>query len=351
MKKIGCFCFLLAVLAIAPVMAQEDPSEPYAVSDTLEDFGLFTRDDIFEISLRFDVTQYTRKKPKEEYLDAVLTYHISKDDSINRDIRLKTRGEFRNGYCNFPPLMLNFKKSDFELEDLKKIEKMKLVTHCQSGNEDILFKEYLIYKLFNVLTDSSFRVRMVKINYINTFKQTKTVSSYAFFIEPLDLLAVRMNSVPVELTTLNQSNMDLEMMDRMAIFNYMIGNTDWSVPNQHNCKILVSREPGKADLGQIVPYDFDYSGLVDASYAIPHESLGIETVRERLYLGLCRTDEQFLKALSEFSEKKQEFYDVIRNFPYLTEKEKKGMIMYLDQFYSGFDKRNSILYYLKRECK
>ena len=74
-------------------------------------------------------------------------------------------------------------------------------------------------------------------------------------------------------------------------------------------------------------------------------------MRERLYLGLCRTDEQFLKALSEFSEKKQEFYDVIRDFPYLNEKEKKGMIRYLDEFYSGFDKRNSILYYLKRECK
>jgi hypothetical protein len=341
----------LAVLAFAPVMAQEDPSEPYAVSDTLEDFGLFTRDDIFEISLRFDVTQYTRKKPKEEYLDAVLTYHISKEDSVNRDVRLKTRGEFRNGYCSFPPLLLNFKKSNFEMDDLKKIEKMKVVTHCQSGNEDILFKEYLVYKLYNVLTDSSFRVRLVKINYINTVKQTKTVSTYAFFIEPIDLLAERINSIPVELTTLNQKNMEQSMMDRMAIFNYMIGNTDWSVPNQHNCKILVTKGPGSKDLGQIIPYDFDYSGFVDASYAIPHESLPIDNVRQRLYQGMCRTDDEFLKALQEFAAKKKAFYDVILAFPYLDERSKKQMTQYLDQFYSGFDKRNSVLYYLKKDCK
>ncbi|MCU0378737.1 MAG: hypothetical protein MUC78_10815 [Bacteroidales bacterium] len=350
MKKLVLFLPLL-IIALLQVNAQEEINESYAVQDTLPDFGLFANDDLLELSLRFNVTEYTRKKPKDEYLDAILTYHISPGDSINKDVRLKTRGEFRNGYCSFPPLLLNFKKTEFEKQDLNKIGKMKVVTHCQSGNEDILFREYLIYKLYNVLTDSSFRVRLVKINYINTFKQTKTISSYAFFIEPIDLLAERMNSMPVELTTLSQKNIVPEMMDRMAIFNYMIGNTDWSVPNQHNCKILVSRQPGSAELGQIVPYDFDYSGLVNASYAIPHEDLGIETVRERLYLGLCRSEDEFLKVLQEFSEKKQGFYDVINEFPYLTEKEKKSMIQYLDQFYSGFDKRNSIVYYLRSECK
>lgn len=350
MKKL-VFFLPLVIIALLPVNAQEEINESYAVQDTLPDFGMFTNDDLLELSLRFNVTEYTRKKPKDEYLDAVLTYHISKTDSINKDVRLKTRGVMRNGYCSFPPLLLNFKKTEFEREDLGRIEKIKVVTHCQSGSEDNLFKEYLIYKLYNVLTDSSFRVRLFKINYINTFKQTKTISTYAFFIEPLDLLAERMNSMPIDVVALSQKNIVPEMMDRMAVFNYMIGNTDWSVPGQHNCKILVSREPGAGELGQIVPYDFDYSGLVNASYAIPQENLGIETVRERVYLGHCRSDDEFLKTLQEFAEKKQSLYNVINEFPYLTEKEKKSMLQYLDQFYSGFDKRNSILYYLKRECK
>ena len=351
MKKTVYLQVLLAFLVFLPVKSQNDSIDSYSVNDTLPDFGLFTRDDILELSLRFDITQYKRKKPKDEYLDAVLTYHISKTDSINKNIRLKSRGEFRNGYCDFPPIALNFKKTEFKMGDLNKLEKMKLVTHCQSGNEDIVFKEYLIYKLYNVLTDSSFRVRLLRINYINTFKQSKPIRSYAFFIEPLDLLAERTNSVPVEVLTLSQKNIVPEMMDRVAIFNYMIGNTDWSVPGQHNCKVLASLRTDRSDLGMIVPYDFDYSGLVNATYAVPAEGLGIESVRQRIYLGTCRSEEVYLNALKKFADKKESFYKVVREFPYLDERTKKDMVRYLDEFYSGFDKKTSIVYNLLNQCK
>lgn len=140
-------------------------------------------------------------------------------------------------------------------------------------------------------------------------------------------------------------------MDRMAIFCYMIGNTDWSVPNQHNCKVLSSMSYSGSNLGVIVPYDFDYSGLVDTDYAVPYEKLGIESVRERLYLGLCRSEDVFINALKEFSDKKEEFYKVINNFTLLSEKERKRMTEYLDSFYAGFDKRNSIVFDLLGECK
>lgn len=351
MKRIIYLQILILFFAILPVDAQDVSIDPYSVTDTLADFGLFTRDDILELSLQFDITHYKKKKPKDEYLDAILTYHISKTDSVNKKIRIKSRGEFRNGYCDFPPIYLNFKKTDFQKADLSKIEKMKLVTHCQTGNEDFLFKEYLIYKLYNVLTDTSFRVRLVKINYINTFKKSKPVRSFAFFIEPLDFMAERINSVPVEITTLSQKNIIPLMMDRMAIFNYMIGNTDWSVPNQHNCKVLVEINTDTPELGVIVPYDFDYSGLVNASYAIPAEGLGIESVRQRIYTGICRNEEVFLNALKEFAGKKESFYSVITEFPYLDERSKKDMIRYLDEFYNGFDKRSSVVYNLKQDCK
>ncbi len=351
MKKIYCFVILLAVFSFSPAIAQDDLAERYSVTDTIEDFGLFTNDEMLELSLRFDVTTYKRKKPKDEYMDAVMTYHISKDDSINKNIRLKTRGEFRNGHCAFPPIVLNFKKTDFEKADLDKIGKVKMVTHCISGNEEYLFKEYLVYKLYSVLTDTSFRVRLVNITYINTFKESKPISSYAFFIEPLDLVAERINAVPVELTSLNQKNIIPEMMDRMAIFNYMIGNTDWSVPNQHNCKVLSDPNAARQNLGLIIPYDFDYSGFVNASYAVPVEGLGIETVRERIYQGVCRDEAAFMEALQEFTAKKDAFYNVIREFQYLDERAKKDMIRYLDEFFIMFDKRNSILYSLKNECK
>jgi hypothetical protein len=172
---------ILMALFFLPVCGQNDTiNTDYAIEDTLTDnFGLFTHDEILDLSLRFDITHYTRKKPKDEYLKAILTYHINDKDSINKEIRLKSRGEFRNGYCDFPPLAVNFKKVEFKKEDLSRIEKMKVVTHCISGNEKNLIKEYLIYKLYNVLTDNSFRVRLLRINYINTFKKSKPITTFA----------------------------------------------------------------------------------------------------------------------------------------------------------------------------
>jgi hypothetical protein len=352
MKKIILIQIILTAFFVMPVFSQETVNDSVqAVSDTLQDFGLFTKTDLMHLALRFDLREYTRKKPKDEYLKATLTYYIDKKDSVNREVRLKSRGEFRNGYCSFPPIRLNFSKSDLKRPDLKKIDKIKLVTHCQSGNEEYLFKEYLIYKLYNVLTDNSFRVRLAAVDYISTTQKNKVIRSYGFFIEPLEILAERLKAVPVASPALNQKNIIPEMMDRVAIFNYMIGNTDWSVPGQHNCRVLSQANFENPGLGIIIPYDFDYSGLVNAHYAIPAEGLGIDNVTQRRFLGACRPEEAYVKALKEFSDKKPELYKVINDFEYLSEKEKKSVTSYLDEFYHNLEKIDGILNIFNNQCK
>jgi hypothetical protein len=234
-------------------------------------------------------------------------------------------------------------------QEFSRIDKLKMVTHCRPGTEENLFKEFLIYKLYNALTDNSFRVRLLKVNYINTFKKSKVESEYAFVIEPLDLLAKRIDAVEVK-TNLTQKNVKPEMMDRMAIFNFMIGNPDWSVPIQHNIKILAQAKSAQPDLGVIVPFDFDISGLVNTDYAIPFEGLRIKTVRERIYLGICRKEQNFIDALKEFSDKKNEFYAIINAFPYLKEKSKQAMISYLDEFYRDLDKGNILPRLFMSDC-
>ena len=352
MRKIIFANIVTAWFLIVPALGQINPIDSlYTASDTLmEDFLSFSNDDVLRISLRFDITQYTRKKSKDEYLNAIMTYHLSDTDSINKEIRLKSRGEFRNGYCDFPPISLNLKKAKSKDSSSNEIGKIKLVTHCKYGNEEYLFKEYLIYKLFNVLSDNSFRVKLLNIDYINTAKKSKPIKTYGFIIEPVDLLAKRTNSVEVNSTILSQKNIIPEMMDRLAIFNYMIGNTDWSVPNLHNVKVLSSLTMSQSGLGTIVPYDFDYSGLVDADYAIPYEGLGLSSVRERRYVGICRTEDVFINDLKEFSDKKAEFYKVINEFTLLNEKDKKVMIQYLESFFDKFDKRNSIVFDILAGC-
>lgn len=352
MKKLLFLQILLLIFTVEQAFSQNDTIDsPLIFVDSLQkDFGLFSSDEILSLTFRFDISQYRSKKPKEEYLDAVMTYHINDHDSVNKDIRLKSRGDMRNEYCDFPPVRLNFGKTEFQKSDLSKIDKLKMVTHCRTGNEEYLLREYLIYKLYNVLTDNSFRVRLVKVDYINTAKKSKPINTYAFLIEPIEILAERTKSTPVNSTNLTQKLIIPEIMDRMAIFNFMIGNTDWSVPNLHNCKVLSGLSINNPGLGIIVPYDFDYSGLVNADYAVPFDGLGLKSVRERRYLGICRSEDVFINALKEFTDKKEEFYKVINDFPLLSTKAKKDMIGYLDNFYSGFDKRNSIVYDLINGC-
>ena len=234
--------------------------------------------------------------------------------------------------------------------EMKKVDKIKLVTHCNSGNEEYLFKEYLIYKLYNVLTDYSFKVRLVKIDYISTAKNQKIIRSYAFLIEPLNILAERTRAVPIESLAITYKNIIPAMLDRMTIFNYMIGNTDWSLAGQHNLKVLSVIDSENPGLGAVVPYDFDYAGLVNAHYALPAEGLGLENVKQRRFLGYCKSEEQYARALIEFSENKAEFYRIINDFTYLNAKEKKFMTAYLDEFYKELEK-GILIPALLRECK
>jgi hypothetical protein len=230
------------------------------------------------------------------------------------------------------------------------INKLKIVPYCKIGYEQYILKEYLTYKLYNVLTDYSLRVRLFKITYLSSVKEKKPVTQFGFAIEPISLLEKRTKTKELSYSAVNQRTLKPEMLDRAAIFNYMIGNTDWSVPIKHNVLLLTKAKNAPANENLIVPYDFDYAGLVGTDYAVPFETLPIKSVQERLYMAVCRTDTEFKNALVEFSEKKDEFYKVINDFQYLNEKSKKIMTNYLDGFFFGMDKRNSLIKKLLSDC-
>lgn len=352
MRFIYCLLFSLFVIQETPAYIQNESTvNQYSAADTLpENLGLFDSNEILTISLQFDITQYKKKKFKKDYFDAILSYQSSNKESINQEIKVRARGNFRLTYCDLPPLLLNFKMEDSTKGEFSGVNKLKMVTHCITGNNNILLKEYLTYKLYNVITENSFKVRLLKVNYINTSGKGKTLSEFAFVIEPEELLARRLNSAEVTTTNLTQKIIIPEMMDRLAIFNYMIGNTDWSVPINHNVLILTQGNPERPGTGIIVPYDFDYSGLVNAHYATPYEGLRIKSVRERMYLGICRSEKVYIKALSEFSDKKEALYKVINEFVYLDAKSKEDMISYLNSFFKDFDKNNTLAKKMLSDC-
>jgi hypothetical protein len=349
---------VIAGLAFFSVNAQNDTSpvkddKPEASKRILR---LFEDDEPLEMSLEFDLRNFMRKKDKTQTFDGILTLFLTPTDTMDRKVTLKYRGQSRYVNCGYPPVEINFRKAVYFDSDTAKVKKMKLVHQCQRGSlyEEYILREYLVYRLFNVFTDTSYRVRLLRINYIDSKGAQKPFILNGFFIEPKGILAARTNNHIIKSTSLGQRDMDPGMMNRIAIFNYMISNWDWSVPGQHNIDILKSRSFGTSMLGIPVPFDFDLAGLVNAEYAIPPAQLGIANNRVRIFRGMCRSREDFRKELGLFLRKKQELYAVINDFPLLGKGSKKDMTILLDQFFEQIEKPRSLeilIDQLLRDCQ
>ena len=221
--------------------------------------------------------------------------------------------------------------------------KMQLVISCglKSGDEELLFKEYLIYKIYNILENKSFRVRLLNVNYEDAGGKNKPFTQHAFLIEDDGEMARRNGCKKKDHPPYMTESTDRELMTFVSIFEYFIGNTDWSVPNNHNVKLIFDRK-NDAALPFPVAYDFDYCGLVDASYAIPNEVIGTEKVTERVYRGFPRSPEEIQTILNVFKTKKESIYSLINNFTLLSEKARKVMTDYLEDFYTTIENSSRV---------
>lgn len=306
--------------------------------------SLFEDDDLLEVSLSMDVSMFLKKADRNQALDAVMTMHFSPTDSMEGKVVVRYRGQSRYERCRFPPAQITFKKPIYELSDSGRIKKIKLVNQCQAGGnyESFVIREYLVYKLYGVLTDTCYRARLVRLSLIDSEKKRKPILQYGILIEPDALLESRLNITEVKSNAVSQRHMYPSMIDRIAIFNYMVSNWDWSVPGQHNVSVFASARPDGGGRGIPIPFDFDLTGVVNAEYAIPPPGIGIETNRDRLFLGICRTREEFYSDLMEFREKKEEFYSVVNDMPYLGNMAKKDITVFLDQFFDQLEKPRSL---------
>lgn len=348
MKRPNIFFSLFFLILFSPVNGQKDqvPAKSIEIKeDTLrKTFAVFSDDELLEVSIRFNLTSYLRKNLNGGSLSGVLTFNPGKPDSLSKNVVIRTRGAFRYEKCSFAPMEIGFKRHLYAYPDSGKVKKLKLVTHCQTGTryDEFVLREYLVYKLYNVLTDTSYRVRLLKVTYIDTEKSRKPLIQYGFFIEPKAILASRNKSVVVDNMNLTQNHIIPEVMDRVAIFNYMVGNWDWAVQSLHNIVVLKSLAYTSSGLGVAVPFDFDLTGVVDPDYNMPPPESGLTSNRDRLYMGVCREEEVFRQDLKEFIKKKESFYKVVNEFPYLNDRAKKDLVNYLDGFFDHLDKEKSI---------
>jgi hypothetical protein len=314
--------------------------------------NLFEEEELIEITLSGSISELMKDRGNDpQYHPLTLTYKNSKLETIAIPLKVKTRGHFRKlkSNCTYPPLLLNFSGEGTKSTLFEKQNKLKLVTACR--DDKYVMREYLVYKLNNVITPKSFRVRLVRVLFEDTGTKSKNVKPfYGMLIEDEDQMAKRNNAVSVEGKLVRPEQTQKDDFLIMAAFEYMIGNTDWSVQYLQNVKLISTDSTA---LPYTVAYDFDHAGIVGAPYALPAAELLLSSTRERRYRGYCIKDmNQFDPVIARFNQIKEELYNVYSTNTFIDdERYVKSTLRYLDDFYETINNPKRLRYEFEYPCR
>jgi hypothetical protein len=268
-------------------------------------------------------------------------------------IELRTRGHVRRNpmLCSFAPLRLELPKAKTKGTIFEGYGNIKLGTHCENAGtyQQYTLKEYLANLVHNVLTPRSLRVRIARVRYEDTDPGKKPFTKLGIFYERADDMADRMEARELPVPRQTFQYFDQPSLLFMSLFQYMIGNVDYSILTLHNVIILDTAKGAKIP----VPYDFDYSGLVNAQYAVPAQGLPIGSVRERLYRGPCKTEAELEQALAPFREKEAEVLALPASLEALglDEGQRKNAEKYLREFFDLIGRPDRVKKTFVTDCK
>jgi hypothetical protein len=335
--------FLLAAAAEAEVSSTADP--------------LFQSPDVVAVRLVGPLDTIMSNRKEDEQFEGKLLYVDEAGNSSELDVEIRTRGRFRRqkDVCSFPPLRLNFKKSQTDGTLFDKQDKLKLVTHCRDRSEryeQALLREYLAYRILNQLTDISFRVRLLRITYEDTDTGKPPIVAYGFVVEHKDRLEKRTGLKVLEIAGTDVDALQPRYLNLVSVFHFLIGNTDFSpiAGAKEACchnHILFGRD---GDLAYSVPYDFDQAGLVNAPYAEPNSRFKLKSVRQRLYRGRCQNNQLLDATLEEYRQQRRAILQLPEEQVGLTDGTRQSLGKYLAQFYKIIDSPKSVNRKLVRKC-
>ena len=123
----------------------------------------------------------------------------------------------------------------------------------------------------------------------------------------------------------------------VTLFQFMIGNTDWSLSQRHNME-FVQDEQGEV---YNIPYDFDYSGLVNAHYSNPHPQLPIQNVTERMLQYRGKHTDELQETIEFFKSKKSDIISVIDNHA-VSFGDSQYVKSYIEDFYEIIETPDSL---------
>jgi hypothetical protein len=325
---------LIAVLSLPLLLSGRTQGVDTTEKQTL--FQYLKQNGIQNVELEGDLTALTSDKRSVESTPIVLRFTDKNKRKVSLNLKASLRGRFRRRICEFPPLKLDFPKGELKEQGLKKNDEYKLVTHCRVNDNDdeYLLREYLVYQLYQILTEKSYQTHLLRIQYKDTGSGQK-FRRYAVLIEDDKALEKRLKGdICSDCYNYPDSLLIRQDVKVNELFQFMIGNSDWSPIMLRNVRLLQLKKGAGAFF---VPYDFDFSGVVNAPYAIPAPDLGITNCRQRVFLGSATSREELLPAIEHFRAKKEELFRYVNSFKNLRATSRKDVIAYLQSFYDCLD--------------
>ena len=319
------FLFCFAALFLSKPLAVKISVDPLV---SVQENELFTSDEILALTLKGNLKDlFNDRSDEPSNFACILSYN-----ETSMPVQVKTRGHFRrlSGNCSYPPLLIQFAKEGPQLTTIfKEQKKLKLVMPCRG--DEYAIREWLVYKIYNLITPYSFRARLVKIKLEEDGNKKSAIPFYGILLEEESQMAERNKMVSLE-KKLQPQQTQTDPFLTMAVFEYLIANTDWSTQYLQNIKLLAK---DSLAIPIAVPYDFDHAGIVSAPYALPTEELRLRSIRDRRYRGYCVKDlKQFEPILAKFNQLKTDIYSLYTSCKLLDEKYIKTTTKYLDEFYT-----------------
>ncbi len=345
------FAFRLALMVLAvsssASAAVPEPAKP-----------LFASDEMIRITISGPVDTIA-KAPEESQATYPGTLTVA-GTSEALPIQLAQRGITRRkgDVCQFPPLRVTFSQPPPVGTLFAGQRRLKLVTHCRAseGFQQYVLMEYATYKLYNQLTPMSFRARLAKVDYIDEAGRPIT-SRIGFFLEQIDDVArrngMREAKVGARIPVPRLSPVD---SGRVGVFEYMIGNLDWAMqagPVGDNCchnSPLIGENGGASPSLVPVPYDWDFSGLVDTPYATAPDSINVTSVRQRRYRGFCRHNAEARAAIADARARQAPLMATFAAVPEMDQRTVKKASAYLGGFFADIATDASVEAKLIKTC-
>jgi len=339
-----------ALLHTAPLGAQAQLQETPAKSVSAPAF--FDTQEPIEVTLTTNIGRIRGDKGADApWRPATLSYTGSDGAPVSVPLRARTRGIWRLKMCDFPPMRLNFSGATSKGSIFHDLDKPKLVSYCQDRDqhEQYILEEFQLYRIYQVLTPVSHKARLLKFIYADSGSQKVRAKRYGFIIEEPDAMALRLGGKVMPQKGALPGDLDPYHDALFGVFQYMIGNTDFSESALHNVELFFA-----TDGGVVAPiaYDFDFAGAVNASYAIPDPRLPLQNVRQRLYRGYCTESYQLEKVLQLFKDKKPEIYALYSDpiGKLMDPGTVRSTLKYYDEFYETIDNPRLIKRFITNAC-